>query len=51
MDEMAEELLVHIVEILDALFIIAELDGKPCHNVNVLQRKQVKNYTEYYEQQ
>lgn len=42
MDEMSEDLLLHIVEIIDSLFIIAELDAKPCHLVNVRERKALK---------
>jgi hypothetical protein len=48
LEEISEELLVHMVEILDALFIIAELDGRGCHSVNVLERRQLKTFMPYF---
>ncbi len=41
---------MHVVEIIDALFIIAELDGKNVRAVNVAQRKKLKpaDATEYF---
>lgn len=43
LEELTEDLLMHMIEITDSLFIIAELDGKPCYSVNVKERKQLKN--------
>lgn len=46
-----DELLAHMVEILDALFIIAELDGKKIFHVNVMERRQMKSLLPYFERQ
>lgn len=53
MDDVSEELLAHMVEILDALFIIAELDGREGQRVNVLERRQLKsdNLVTYFDRQ
>lgn len=54
MDEVSEELLFHIVEIVDSLYIIAELDGKTCLTVDLKERRSLKgdltiNYLEKQE--
>lgn len=48
LEEVSDELLLHMVEILDALFIIAELDGRSCCSINVMERRQLKSFLPYF---